>query len=99
MAPTETMLRARALLLVVLSFLDQGVLYTMNLCPSHDHSLARRLGFCINEEYYGFLVAAGLAGYFVNTRTGTKSVAMTAGEWKTMLENQPTELFEVVRAR
>jgi len=40
-----------------------------------------------------------VAGYFVNTRTGTKSVAMTAGEWKTMLENQPTELFEVVRAR
>jgi len=42
--------------------------------PNHDHSLARRLGFCLNEEYYGFLVAAGLAGYFVNPKTGDKGI-------------------------
>jgi len=37
-----------------------------------DHSLAHRIGFCINEEYYGFLVVAGLAGYLVDTAPATK---------------------------
>jgi hypothetical protein len=66
--------------------------------PNHDHSLARRLGFCLNEEYYGFLVAAGLAGYFVNPKTGDKRVVMKPNEWENMLSEQK-ELFEVTRVR
>ena len=76
MAITKTMSRARDLLLwYLLSFIatvESWVYHDSS--PNHDHSLARRLGFCLNEEYYCFLVAAGLAGYFVNPKTGDKGI-------------------------
>ena len=46
----------------------------MNGRADHCHSLAQRLGFNLNEEYYAFLIAAGLAQCVEYKRTNTRKV-------------------------
>ena len=47
----------------------------MNGRADHCHSLAQRLGFNLNEEYYAFLIVAGLAKCVENKRTNTRNIA------------------------
>jgi hypothetical protein len=56
----ETMIHARNLLLELLVFLSIGesCWYAINGGPPEEYSLARRLGFFREEEYYAFLSVA-----------------------------------------
>ena len=90
------MWNARALLMVLMSFLATGesCWYTMNGRADHCHSLARRLGFYQNEEYYAFLIAAGLAKCVENKRTGIKKMHMLSDQWENMIKAENAENAE-----
>lgn len=96
MIVTKTMWNARALLMVLMSFLATGesCWYTMNGRADHCHSLARRLGFYQNEEYYAFLIAAGLAKCVENKRTGVKKMHMLSDQWENMIKAENAENAE-----
>ena len=55
--------------------------YTVNGDINHEYSLARRLGFFLKEDYYAFLVTAGLA------ETNKKDeLVIKSNEWKEMID-------------
>ncbi len=98
---TKSMLKARNLLMVLLLFIAKGESHWYTLNGSHKHhsySLARRLGFFGDDDYYAFLVAAGLAGYKPHTSTGNKQIYILKKEWESMVGNQP-DLFKVETKR
>ena len=51
----------------------------MNGRANHCHSLAQRLGFNLNEDYYAFLIAAGLAKCVENENKRTAMILAMIG--------------------
>ncbi len=99
---TKSMLKARSLLLVLLLFIAKGESHWYTLNGSHNHhsySLARRLGFFGDEDYYAFLVAAGLAAYQHNKKTDKKQITVLHQQWKDMLleanNESDSRLFDI----
>lgn len=81
--------RARNLLVKLLVFLTtaESCWYTINGDINHEYSLARRLGFYLQEEYYAFLVSAGLAMYRYDSSTNEKDeLIIKYAEWNYMID-------------
>lgn len=58
-------------------FMINGDIYT--------YSLARRLGFLVEAEYYAFLTYCGLAAYKTDEDTNKTEFHIATGKWKDML--------------
>lgn len=89
MSLSNSQARARSLLVKLLVFLAtaESCWYTINGNINHEYSLARRLGFFLKEEYYAFLVTAGLAKYRYNPLTDEKDeVDILDKEWDDMMD-------------
>ena len=96
------MIHARELLMILLTFLATGDAfhYTINGDTCHEYSLAQRLGFYHEIDYYAFLVHAGLAHY-IDQSDGGRQLHILSDEWETMLSIHPdrAELFQLNKRR
>ena len=85
---TSRMSRARDVLSVFLENVasSNSFWYTVNGDISHEMSLARRIGFFRDVDYYAFLVSAGLASYKERT-DGKKELTLQHNEWVSLLQD------------
>ena len=98
MSPSNKQNRARNLLVKLLVFLTtaESCWYTINGDINHEYSLARRLGFYLQEEYYAFLVSAGLAMYRYDSLSEEKDeFIIRYKEWHHMIDGIKQDNHEV----
>ena len=84
---TKAMLEARALLVGMLSFLSNSASfwYTINGDPSYDFSLCRRIGFRFENDWFAFLVGAGLGGY--EELGGSRRFSIFVDQWRQLIDS------------
>ena len=68
--------------------------YIINGEINHEYSLARRLGFYLKEQYYAFLVAAGLANYKYTETNEKDEVTTEREEWRYMIDGANSPYIE-----
>ena len=94
MLVSESMAKARSCLAVLLKFLAgaDSFYFTINGATNTDFSLCRRLGFTSEDDYYAFLIAAGLASYIKEKGTNNRTLQVSSAGWRAFLQDSKYNL-------